>query len=363
LVDISAYLREIATTYDRHAALDSPAQRMLRHADEYLQEHVPGGLITRGSGGTTTPTFTPWVGFFDPDETTTPQDGVYLVYLFAGDLSTVTLSLQQGITRLTKELGQRVARERLVQDAAVIRNGLSGPELDGTSATMQLGTGGFRQRAYEAGNIAAIEYPTSSLPAEDVLRSELGRFLRLYASAVTVKRHILQAEPGAIASSSVAQVTQASDPLRDFKPKSDSDYIAHIEGRQLQKTRRHETLVREYGEAMRDVGFSPSTPHPLDLVLRREGAEFLIEAKILYNGNATDAVRSALGQLLCYRHFRYRDKTPPHLVGLFSESIGNAYAQLLESCGICAVWKEQAGWGGSTTATSLGLTRPGTGND
>jgi hypothetical protein len=35
--------------------------------------------------------------------------------------------------------------------------------------------------------------------------------------------------------------------------------------------------------------------HPKDPVLRRDGREWLVEAKVLYQGNATNAVRAALG--------------------------------------------------------------------
>lgn len=94
--------------------------------------------------------------------------------------------------------------------------------------------------------------------------------------------------------------------------------------------------------------------HPKDLVLRRDGREWLVEAKVLYQGNATNAVRAALGQLYAYRHFLYQ-KVEPQLVALFSEPIGDGYVAFLEACQIASVWKASRGWVGSTTATTWGI--------
>jgi hypothetical protein len=79
-----------------------------------------------------------------------------------------------------------------------------------------------------------------------------------------------------------------------------------------------------------------------------------VEAKVLYQGNATNAVRAAFGQLFAYRHFLYQ-KLQPQLVALFSEPIGDGYVAFLEACGIASVWKESRGWAGSATATSWGI--------
>jgi hypothetical protein len=89
-------------------------------------------------------------------------------------------------------------------------------------------------------------------------------------------------------------------------------------------------------------------------VLRRNGLEWLVEAKVLYQGNSTDAVRAALGQLYAYRHFLYQ-QMEPRLVALFSEPIGDGYVAFLEACGIASVWKGAHGWAGSTTATAYGV--------
>jgi hypothetical protein len=259
------------------------------------------------------------------------------------------------ITRLVEELGWPKARERLAADAKKIREALPPNAIAGLVPTIRLGSRGDRQRAYEAGNIASRTYKDlNALPAESQLRADLRRMMALYQLAVATKRSLLQAQPGSIASASVLQQL-GDDPLRDFKPKNSENYTAHLTGRALTKTRRHERLIEQYGTWAAAHGFLPSTKeHPKDLVLRRNGLECLVEAKVLYQGNATDAVRAALGQLYAYRHFLYQ-QMEPQLVALFSEPIGDGYVAFLEACGIASVWKGAHGWAGSTTATAHGV--------
>ncbi len=147
------------------------------------------------------------------------------------------------------------------------------------------------------------------------------------------------------------------DPLKYFKPKSEEEYLSQIQGRVLVKSRRHERLVREYGEWALERGFRASTSeHPRDLVLRSDDAEWLVEAKVLYQGRAMLAVRDALGQLYDYRHFLYSDDAVLSLVALFSESIGESYVDFLSSCGILAVWREGGDWHGPRQAQRQCLT-------
>jgi hypothetical protein len=350
------FLLQIANNYDRRAGMSTPEQILLRNAHEELADNVPAGLIVRGRGGQTEPTLTPFVAFLDPDETTKPTEGVYVVYIFTEDLRNIVLTLNQGITGLADRMGHAAARARLADDARAIREAMAAGSLSGLDSQISLRSSGTRQHGYEAGNIAAIEYDSASLPDDSVLVTDLGRMLEIYQDAVAAKRRLLQASPGAIASSSFLQTTGAVDPLVDFRPKDDSDYVAHIEGRELTKTRRHEAVVRQFGELAAARGLFPSTSeHPRDLVLRREGEEWLVEVKIVYRGNATEAVRAAIGQLYTYRHFFYDQPTEVRLLAVFSEPIGDAYAQFLESCAVASVWKAKDGWMGSLSAVQGGL--------
>ena len=338
--------------------MSSPAQTLLRRADTYLRDFVPGGIVIRGSGGKGRGTYTPWVGFFDPDETDSPEAGIYVVYLFSADLSFVTLSVMQGITELSKQLGAAPARDRLQRDAKAIQAAIA--QTNDWDTTMALASTGFRQLAYEAGNIAARRYSFTELPVEPDLRRDLSKSLEVYQAAVLAKRLLLQAQPGQIASSSVIQQTpvKGPDPLAGFKPKSADDYVTHMLGRTLVKSRRHEQLINSYGSWARDHGFKVSAEHPVDLVLRRDQSTWLVEGKVLYVGNATHAVRAAIGQLFTYRHFLYGPAKATGLLALFAEPVGNAFVSFLEECGIASVWKDVNGWSGSTEASRSGLTGP-----
>jgi len=356
-MDLRDFLTEIAGSYDRRAGIDAPAQQMLRAADVRLSEHCPPTMFIKGSGGKGSPTFTPWVGFFDPDETDTPQRGIYVVYLFHTDMWSVALSLNQGIEELTKELRHRAAaRDRLRAEADAIRARLSDADKRGFASTVSLGAQGFRAAAYEAANILARDYPIIGMPPEATLRADLDRALSLYGRAVAIKRHLLQAQPGVMVTSSVATRGPGTpgDPLRDFKPKSSAEYQAHVTARTITKSRSHEWLIQRYGRWVATRGFSPSTKeHPKDIVIRRGHEEWLTEAKVVHQGNATDAVRAAIGQLFTYRHMLPGRTTG--MLAVFSESIGAAYVDLLDSLGIAAAWWDAGTWRGSSQAVAAGF--------
>jgi hypothetical protein len=348
-MDVRDFIVDVATGYNRLDGLATPTQQLLRSAGQELAEHVPGGLQVIGSGGKGSATFSPWVGIFDPDETASPQRGFYVVYLFSEDLETVALSLNQGIEELTRQIGVAGARRRLAADARAIRKRLDESLID-LDPEMYLGSVGYRQRAYEAGNIVARTYWVDALPNEETLRADLHRFLEIYQLAIAAKRELLLTSPGLIATSSPIVERATDDPLRDFKPKDDGDYVSHIEGRRLVKSRRHERLVADYGAWAASYGWRPSTgEHPKDIVLRGPGGTWIVEAKVIRRGNATEAVRTCLGQLYTYHHFLPSDPGT-RLVGLFSEPIGDAFVSFLEECHVASVWKDGHSWSGSPSA-------------
>jgi hypothetical protein len=298
------------------------------------------------------------VGFFDPDETTSPEEGLYVVYLWAADLESVSLMLLQGITKLDRAVGHRSARDLLAAEAAAIRAELSGEAIAKLDVAVDLGASGFRQRGYSSSCIVATRYELATLPPEADLRADLIHVLGIYQDAIAAKRRLAISAVPTTTGAASSQLDQAKgDLLAHFRPKDDSDYVTHLEGRPLVKSRRHERLIADYGRWAAARGFAASTSeHPRDLMLRRDSAEWLVEAKVLYRGNATDAVRAALGQLLTYRHFLWPPPaTAPHLLGLFSEPIGDAYVALLEKLGIASVWKESGTWRGSPSAVTAGI--------
>lgn len=148
-----------------------------------------------------------------------------------------------------------------------------------------------------------------------------------------------------ISTPSVQQMVTTDDPLREFLPKEDADYVSRIRGKLMVKSRRHETLVRQFGEWALAQGFPCSTAeHPIDLMLRKNGKAWLIEAEVVRQGRAAVAVREAVGQLPEYRHFLFPVSSAPEPVALFSESVEDAFARYLRGLGILPTWKEEDRW-------------------
>lgn len=156
------------------------------------------------------------------------------------------------------------------------------------------------------------------------------------------------------------RVRQAQAPIRpedllaNFRPKNSEEYRQRVVGRTLIKERAHEQLISDFGHHVASNGHTPRTNvHPRDLVVVAGHIEWLVEAKVLYNGNASQAVRAAIGQLYEYAFMLYDDPESARLLALFSEPIGLRYVELLESINIAAIWRFGGRWTASVSATGL----------
>ncbi|MFI2366906.1 MrcB family domain-containing protein [Streptomyces sp. NPDC018833] len=362
-------LSEVANTYDRTAGSrrDVKGQQVLRRVASRTDLALPSGFSAKGHGGQTTPAATPWIGIFDERGQSDPKKGLYLAYIFSADLKNVTLTLQQGITWLEERLGKGIAREaHLRRHAARLRRSVKRQERQGWVDEPELRDKAARPRAYQAASVIAKSYDTAALPSDVTLMEDLLVAIESLRRAEEADRVWwmsddadaleMSYEPG-------GHVHPVADPLAGFQPKNSSEYVAQIMARQQVKQRSHEKLIEDFGIYVADRGYAPITrgQHPKDLVLRRPGAEaetgdeWLIEAKVVRNGNPTTAVREAVGQLYEYRHFLYQQQSEPFLIGLFSEEIG-VYAPYLEERGIASIWQHGAGWGGSFMAREWGMT-------
>lgn len=350
-LDLYDLLIGIASVYDPHD-LRSDGHRLLRSAEEMLTPLLPGGLLVRTGGGKGVATLTPWIAVLDPDETTSPQDGMYLVYLFHAGLDQVTLSLNQGVTRRSEIEGWKNARAALESDASAIRDALKASGLSaGLESSLALGDRGKRAHAYEAGNILSLTYQIDGLPSEPDLWADLQRFLGLYDAALQVKVDLMLGHPG-----SISLPVGTLPPVREFKPKSSGDYQQVLDGGSITKGRRHELLVLEYGLWLKSRGLLPWTnEHPIDMAVEDSAGEsWIIEAKVIRNGDAATAVRGAIGQLLEYAFF-VRKNSHPRMLALLSQGVDQGYVDLLESIGIGVVWKGELDWEGSPSAHAAEL--------
>ncbi|MEU3351889.1 DUF3578 domain-containing protein [Streptomyces sp. NPDC037389] len=353
-------LEEIAKKYDQGLGTGGGvhAQDLLRQVTPLLAPAVPGGYEARGYGGKGGAAHTPWIGVFDPDITDDPKEGLYLAYIFAADLKSVTLTLQQGVTRLTDDYGEgRKLRDYLSTRAASLLSGLPSDLMAEWAVTPDFNSKVDRPRAYEAGSVAARRYEVDSLPPEASLREDLWYLAEVLRRAASVEPGVsVEDAPEGFVAGYVPTKHAEPKGLEGFQPKDGSDYTAHIAARTITKSRRHEVLIEQFGHYVEARGFVPITKkqHPKDLVLRQDSVEWLVEAKTIKGHSAASAVREAVGQLFEYSHFLYEQSSKPHLLALFTEDI-KAFVPYLEGLGIASVWSTPEGWAGSPSAVSWGL--------
>ena len=84
----------------------------------------------------------------------------------------------------------------------------------------------------------------------------------------------------------------------------------------------------------------------------------MFEAKVVRRGNATAAVREAIGQLHTYPALVVPKEDRPGLrrAALFSEYVGELWQELLEhELGIAVVWWTGDAWAGGTLARQWSL--------
>ncbi|TFI24035.1 DUF3578 domain-containing protein [Streptomyces sp. 4R-3d] len=363
-------LLEVARTYDASEGTRSEVvgQRVLREVASRTDLPLPSGLFAEGHGGQTSAAATPWIGVFDPEINSSAVKGVYLAYIFSADLQTVSLTLQQGITHLEYRLGKGKARqEHLRRKAARLRRAAAIQRRNGWVDEPELRHEAARPKAYEAASVIARIYDVADLPEEASLESDLVYAADALKRTSTADRLWWFEDTNGQLELNYPpddHMLHQEDPLAGFQPKDSSDYIANIAAKQQIKRRRHEELISEFGLHIAACGFRPTTrlKHPRDLVLHRQdeeqgmGDEWLVEAKVVRDGNPTEAVRHAVGQLLEYSHFLYSEKglPEPHLIGLFTEDVG-VYSSYLERRGIASIWQTRSEWDGSPSAKKWGM--------
>jgi 5-methylcytosine-specific restriction protein B len=124
----------------------------------------------------------PWISLLDARETQSTREGVFVVYLFHKDMSSVFLTLDQGVERLRQNRGMTEARRLLQFRAAEVRRAIRdladrGFALDDE---LDLGVQGGLGESYERGAIAYKQYDSGSLPSDAQLLEDLGDLLGAY---------------------------------------------------------------------------------------------------------------------------------------------------------------------------------------
>lgn len=178
---------EIGAQYDRRLPMSSEAQLLLRRADVEFEQWLPTGYRVEASGGRGRATATPRIAIVDADETTTTRRGLYVAYLFAADMSTVALTLNQGVAEIGEHLGRAGARRFAALQAAAIRAALHPDDIADLDTTIDLRSSAALSADYEQANILARTYNLDDLPDESAMVADLHRFIRLYALALDAR--------------------------------------------------------------------------------------------------------------------------------------------------------------------------------
>jgi hypothetical protein len=186
-VRLRTLIGEIGARYDRRLPMSSEAQMLLRQAGVEFEQWIPAGYRAEGRGGTGRAAVTPSIAVFDTDETVTVRRGMYVAYLFAADMSTVTLTLNQGITEIAEQLGRATARRTLAWEAADIRATFKPGDIADLDTTIDLRSTASQSVDYQRANILARTYVLKDLPDEPAMVADLQRFIRLYALALNAR--------------------------------------------------------------------------------------------------------------------------------------------------------------------------------
>jgi len=375
--------------YDHRRDANQPAQQALKHARGALRANCPPGYKVRISGSAINLPVVPWIAILDPDQTDTPQEGIYVVYLFSADMAWLHLSLNQGFTA-HKERAAKLPREErgvsieswavesVLRETQVLRRELAVPEgsydgmfgsLQGSVQAIDLRHNGDLALGYQAGHITGFSYETAAIPDDTTLRRDLFALLALCQSAgdISDRYSLLQPETWTTRSGSLdlkreRPSTNISPQFDDFKPRDFSDVTVElpIPTRPRIRTRKHEALIAQFGNDARTAGLELTNKRigKMDLLMRDgKGNEWLIEAKTVTD-DGESAVRDAIGQLLAYRHEYYtkKDRPQPHLLALLNRPVAQMWLELLDELGIGAVsWDGESWFCDAETISRLGF--------
>jgi hypothetical protein len=132
--------------------------------------------IIRGSVGQGKWANVPWVAIMDTRLTTTTQRGIYIVYLFAENGSSLYLTLNQGCTDIILKKGRKYANKEMVDTADKVRMMIPTPGGFSSTNTISLGND-----FYENGCIFYKQYRVGSIPDDETLVTDLRVLLDAYA--------------------------------------------------------------------------------------------------------------------------------------------------------------------------------------
>jgi hypothetical protein len=373
-MELRSFLLAVASSYDAAGGFDTPAQQLLASARTDLAKSAPTDFVIKASGGQRPlrTTDTPWIGFFDPEETTSPMNGLYVVWILQPSKANWTLSVNMGTEARAKAMSAMAkppdvrSKEEwicaaIADEAEAIRRALPAHIRDSWEPTIDLQSGtlksGMRQRRYESGAVLAKTYPADQLPADQVLQGDLDRLCIALQECVAVKQALAATTPDVISTKS-ASVRSRREADLVFAPGTDKPIYVKVDSPWIRRAPQHEGGLRRYGEWLISKSLVPATNvHPRDLTVVTD-REWVVEYKVVYGEDVTGATRDALSQLKEYRYFLYPSEEQVGLLAVFSRPIGGPRIEWLNSEGVAVTWFEDETWRGCPLAVGAGLGAP-----
>lgn len=179
------------------------AVEALRNSDSVLERDNISVEFSPGQGNWAA---VPWIALFDRSETQTIQNGRYVVFLFRSDCSGVYLTLNQGVTKLHKELGRAGGADKLRELAASMRTQVNELAAHGFALDhdIQLSAKGLGAD-YAASTVAHKFYAADAIPDDAQLQADVEAVLAAYEKVLGRSRQakprhrawIFQANPSA----------------------------------------------------------------------------------------------------------------------------------------------------------------------
>ena len=167
---------------------DHPLANFIRDdLREVIQKVVGDSYLVDASPGKGNWAHVPWVSIFDPAITTSARVGYYPVFLFSSNGSRLYLSLNQARFEVKEEFGtqyKEVLSSRAEVARGLLRNFVTESLYEGF---LNLESEDDLPVGYSVGNILSIEYKSGSLPADEVIVSDIHKILSLYRSYIALR--------------------------------------------------------------------------------------------------------------------------------------------------------------------------------
>jgi MoxR-like ATPase len=149
----------------------------------------------------------PWLAILDTRETTTTQDGTYVVLLFSEDGRSCQLKLAQGVTQVEQQF-KRHAPGELEKRAVKVREQLRSYEFESFIPGEYAYNLGDSKKAqlYAASTILSKEYSLDTLPLDSQLLEDVTKLIEAYQTFIKQKLSRVRVDESEVDTASTARV-------------------------------------------------------------------------------------------------------------------------------------------------------------